>query len=202
MAASIKGANGQPISDRQVRRAIRFLRERGHLRQENGRGTPKMFPLYRAATANSEAAKVGHKVGLRSDIRSDMVSGDVGHHVRDGRTSCPPNLLVLKPSTQTISSPTPPSGAEPSGIAGLGDVDAHGLGDAADLLRARLGPEVFGAWFSKVAIEKIADQVVTITAPTKFIRDWIAYHFAGQVLASLQQAVGVAINAVEIVVRA
>lgn len=191
LAASIKGSHGKPVSDRQVRRAIRFLRERGHLRQENGRGTPKMFPLYREPGAGSEAR--------RSDIRSDMMSAMVGHHVRDGRTSCPPNLTLLKPLTKTTSTPTPPSG--PSGnVAMLGDEDAHALGDAADLLRARLGCEVFDAWFKKVAIEKIADKIVIITAPTRYIRSRLANDFADEILACLKQALGVVIVAVEIVV--
>lgn len=191
LAASIKGSNGQPVSDRQIRRAIRFLRERGHLRQENGRGTPKIFPLYRAAVTAESATR-----------RSDTMSGEVGHHVRDGRTSCPPKLLVLKPSIQTLSSPTPPSRVEPSGdIVRLADVKAHGLGDAADLLRARLGPEIFNAWFSNVAIEAIADQVATFSAPTRFFRNYIADHFADELLVCLKQALGIGIVAVEIVVR-
>ena len=39
LADYIKNANGQRISDRQVRRAIEFLRERGHPRVINCRGT-------------------------------------------------------------------------------------------------------------------------------------------------------------------
>lgn len=154
-----------------------------------------MFPLYR-----STADKLSVEKQL---ITADTMSAMIGHHVRDDRPSCPPNLIVLKPFTQTTSSPTPSSRTELSGeIARLADVEAHGLGDAADILRARLGPEVFNAWFFNVAIEKVADQTLTISAPTRFIRSYIVDHFADDLLAGVKQALGVAILRVEIVVAA
>jgi hypothetical protein len=51
LARHIRNENGQPTSDRQVRRGIAFLTRRGHLRVVRSRGTHNdMFPLYTSAS--------------------------------------------------------------------------------------------------------------------------------------------------------
>jgi hypothetical protein len=96
LADYIKNENGQPASDRQVRRAIGFLVARKHLRIESCRGTRnRMFPLYRAAQPAAAS--------------EDIISSDQGHHVRGVRTSCPPNP-VIKPLSETYTPQSPLSG--------------------------------------------------------------------------------------------
>ncbi len=104
LADYIKNENGQPASDRQVRRAIGFLVARKHLRIESCRGTRnRMFPLYRAAQPAAAS--------------EDIVSSDQGHHVRGVRTSCPPNP-VIKPLSETYT-PKAPHQARTATLFGL-----------------------------------------------------------------------------------
>jgi hypothetical protein len=101
LADYIKNANGQRISDRQVRRAIEFLRERGHLRVNGCRGTTnQMFPLYRPQRPVTADAAEGptssqHEAMSAADNASnnnDIMSEHPGHDVQGVRTSWPPKL--------------------------------------------------------------------------------------------------------------
>jgi hypothetical protein len=72
LAGCINGANDQPMSDRQVRRGIAFLKARNHLRVVERRGARnRMFPLYRAAVQKPVFAKQSE----------DMVSSENSRHV-------------------------------------------------------------------------------------------------------------------------
>lgn len=55
------------------------------------------------------------------------------------------------------------------------------LGLAGSLLRKRLGNEVFEAWFGKVDLVQ-GPPVVTLNAPSRFIRDYLVQHFLEQAL--------------------
>ena len=121
LADYIKNANGQRISDRQVRRAIEFLRERGHLRVINCRGTVnQMFPLYRqerrqASTPAEEATPSPREATSADDNacnNNDIMSEHPGHDVQGPRTSCPPKLST-KPDIK--HNPPGPPLSEPSG---------------------------------------------------------------------------------------
>jgi hypothetical protein len=119
LADYIKNANGQRISDRQVRRAIEFLRERGHLRVINCRGTVnQMFPLYRqqrGAAAVEEATPSpveSMSAAENASNNRDIMSEHPGHDVQGPRTSCPPKLST-KPDIK--QSPPKPPLSEPSG---------------------------------------------------------------------------------------
>jgi hypothetical protein len=131
LADYIKNENGQPASDRQVRRAIGFLVARKHLRIESCRGTRnRMFPLYRAAQPAAAS--------------EDIISSDQGHHVRGVRTSCPPNP-VIKPLSETYTPQSPPSG-EGGNVVWLGERaqepnDTHELGEKTNKRRTE-GQEV------------------------------------------------------------
>ena len=101
LARHIKNANGQPVSERQVRRVVKFLSARGYLRVEHRQGSPNLtFPLYHAPEPPG------------------MMAGEPGHDVQGGRTSCPPNPII-KPSTQTSLSPQTPLSAETDNIVRL-----------------------------------------------------------------------------------
>jgi hypothetical protein len=115
LADYIKNANGQRISDRQVRGAIEFLRERGHLRVDGCRGTTnQMFPLYRpqrpmAAEPADEPAPSQREAVSEADNasnNSDIMSEHPGHDVQGVRTSWPPKLST-KPDIKH-NPPEPP----------------------------------------------------------------------------------------------
>jgi hypothetical protein len=94
LAAHIKGANDQFMSDRQIRRAVAFMEARGHLRVVHRRGTLNcMFPIYRTAKTEARAP--------------DIMSSEEGHDVLGVRTWCPPKPST-KPIIETIDSPLTP----------------------------------------------------------------------------------------------
>jgi hypothetical protein len=121
LADYIKNANGQRISDRQVRRAVEFLRERGHLRIINCRGTVnQMFPLYRQqrqrAAAPADEATPSPREAMSADDNgcnnNNIMSEHPGHDVQGPRTSWPPKLST-KPDIK--HNPPGPPLSEPSG---------------------------------------------------------------------------------------
>jgi hypothetical protein len=77
---------------------------------------------------------------------------------------------------------------------------SHRLGAEGDLLLARLGRDVFRSWFRDVEVKGVADDTLTLLAPTTFIRNWIKNHFTNDVLACWQK-VQPAIMRVEVVSR-
>ena len=77
---------------------------------------------------------------------------------------------------------------------------SHRLGAEGDLLLARLGRDVFRSWFRDVEVKGVADDTLTLLAPTTFIRNWIKNHFTDAVFACWQKAQP-AIKRVEVVSR-
>ncbi|MGO3931786.1 DnaA N-terminal domain-containing protein [Rhodopseudomonas pseudopalustris] len=69
-----------------------------------------------------------------------------------------------------------------------GPSSPDGLGLAGALLRQRLGDDVFRSWFGKVSLVSVVDGIVTLSAPTSFIRDRIISDH-DQLLQSVWQAV-------------
>jgi hypothetical protein len=116
LAARIKNENGEPTSDRQVRRVIAFVAARRHLHVERCSGTSnRMFPLYRATQR------------VTPPPTEDTVSSDHGHDARGVRTSCPPNPIV-KPVSETYTPQSPPSG-ESGNVVRLGERTASSSHD-------------------------------------------------------------------------
>jgi hypothetical protein len=100
LARYIKNENGRPSSARQVRRVIRFLVERGHLRVDGSPGISNlMYPLYRATVTNNIVSSV------QPARTEDIMAGNRGHDVRGVGTSWPPKP-VYKPSIQTYRAET------------------------------------------------------------------------------------------------
>lgn len=58
------------------------------------------------------------------------------------------------------------------------------LGAACEALAQRIGQDRFASWFGKVKLVSQHEDEVTLSAPTKFIRDYINTHFADELLAS------------------
>lgn len=45
-------------------------------------------------------------------------------------------------------------------------------------LKARVGSDTYDAWFARLEFAGCADGVVTLTVPTRFLRQWLAHHYA------------------------
>ncbi|MBS0242597.1 MAG: chromosomal replication initiator protein DnaA [Proteobacteria bacterium] len=50
-------------------------------------------------------------------------------------------------------------------------------------LRARLGEEVFSAWFTSLEFQAFDGQLLRVTVPVKFLRNWIQSHYADALIA-------------------
>jgi chromosomal replication initiator protein len=68
------------------------------------------------------------------------------------------------------------------------------------MLRSKFGDDKFASWFGKVTIKSETPDVVTLEAPTGFIRDYIRTHFATDVL-QVWQSISPNVARVEIVTR-
>jgi len=69
-----------------------------------------------------------------------------------------------------------------------------------DRLRSNAGEDVYSSWFARMDLERIQDDCVYMTVPTKFLKSWIQSHYVDRVLACWQaEAPGV--KRVELSVR-
>ncbi|MEJ2229429.1 MAG: chromosomal replication initiator protein DnaA [Alphaproteobacteria bacterium] len=50
-------------------------------------------------------------------------------------------------------------------------------------LRAELGEDVFTSWFGRVELDSYDGQIVQVSVPTKFLRNWLQSHYAERFLA-------------------
>ena len=50
-------------------------------------------------------------------------------------------------------------------------------------LRAELGEDLYTSWFARMEPEGIADEVLNVSVPTRFLRSWIKSHYVDQLTA-------------------
>jgi chromosomal replication initiator protein len=50
-------------------------------------------------------------------------------------------------------------------------------------LRAEVGDDIFSSWFARMELEGLEDEAVRLTVPTRFLKSWIAAHYAERLLA-------------------
>ncbi|MCX7295448.1 MAG: chromosomal replication initiator protein DnaA [Hyphomicrobiales bacterium] len=67
-------------------------------------------------------------------------------------------------------------------------------------LRAEVGDDVFSSWFARMDLEQLADGVVRLSVPTRFLKSWIQSHYAERVLACWQ-AEQEQVGRIELIVR-
>ena len=84
---------------------------------------------------------------------------------------------------------TKPTDASQSGIngshdAGLGEIDLGGKWDSVSAcLREEVGEAAFQSWLKPIAIRGYEAGVLSLSVPTRFMRDWIAAHYQDRLTA-------------------
>lgn len=48
-------------------------------------------------------------------------------------------------------------------------------------LRSELGEDVFSSWFARMELDRIEDDVATVSVPTRFLKSWIETHYVERV---------------------
>jgi len=69
-----------------------------------------------------------------------------------------------------------------------------------DRLRAEVGEDIFSSWFARIELDNLAGDTVSLSVPTRFLRSWIASHYAEKVL-TCWQGVDTNILRVDLTVR-
>lgn len=83
-------------------------------------------------------------------------------------------------------------------------VDAQGAVQVWDRvlrrLRAELGEDVYASWFKCLELDEVRPPLVTLSVPTKFLRNWIQQHFAEKIAAHFARE-NAALSRIAITVR-
>lgn len=157
----------------------------------------------------------------RKDVAQGFQENQVGRYQLDQGVSMQGLDDQRIPGVESAGDPTsgsaePTQAPEPTVSAPIPD-DAHNMaGQKAastpvDLatqwarirsrLRAEVGDATYASWFKQIDLIGIGDGHVMLAVPTRFIRSWIASHFAERLLA-LWQSEDPAIIKVDVLVRA
>jgi chromosomal replication initiator protein len=54
-------------------------------------------------------------------------------------------------------------------------------------LKASVGEDVFASWFARLDLEEVVDDVVHLSAPTRFLCSWVQSNYADRILESFRQ---------------
>ena len=166
----------------------------------------------------------------RKDVAQGFQGDQLGHHQRDQGVSMQGLDGQHMPATGSTSEPTERTVGEPplsdtplsdtpimsTPTMSTSNTDAHNMaGQKAastpvDLatqwarirsrLRAEVGDATYASWFKQIDLIGIGDGHVMLAVPTRFIRSWIASHFAERLLV-LWQSEDPAIIKVDVLVR-
>ena len=94
----------------------------------------------------------------------------------------------------TISAQTIPASIE------LADTERNQWARFKDRLRTNVGEDFYTSWFARMDLERIHDDCVHMTVPTKFLKSWIQAHYADRVLSCWQSEIP-DVKRVELTVR-
>ena len=53
-------------------------------------------------------------------------------------------------------------------------------------LRTRVGEDVYSSWFARMDLERVQQESVRLSVPTRFLKSWIQAHYAERVLSCCQ----------------
>ena len=71
----------------------------------------------------------------------------------------------------------------------LADVERDQWARFKGRLRTNVGEDFYTSWFARMDLERIHDDCVHMTVPTKFLKSWIQAHYADRVLSCWQSEV-------------
>jgi chromosomal replication initiator protein len=54
-------------------------------------------------------------------------------------------------------------------------------------LKAGVGEDVFASWFARLELEEIVEDVVHLSAPTRFLCSWVQSNYADRILEAFRQ---------------
>ena len=80
---------------------------------------------------------------------------------------------IVTPEAMTVGPSDPASGM------------SERWANACRRLRAELGEAVFGAWFARLELDRIADETAYLSVPTNFLKTWIQSHYVDRLAATL-----------------
>ena len=83
---------------------------------------------------------------------------------------------------------------------GLADVERDQWARFKGRLRTNVGEDFYTSWFARMDLERIHDDCVHMTVPTKFLKSWIQAHYAYRVL-TCWQSEAPSIKRIELTVR-
>src|SRR5437762_7693279 len=69
-----------------------------------------------------------------------------------------------------------------------------------DRLRSSVGDDVYNSWFARVDLERLNNEAVHMSVPTRFLKSWIQTHYAERVLGCWQEELP-NVNRIELTVR-
>lgn len=105
-----------------------------------------------------------------------------------------PELNQKIRTQMTISAETISAGIE------LADIERDQWARFKGRLRTNVGEDFYTSWFARMDLERIHDDCVHMTVPTKFLKSWIQAHYADRVL-SCWQSEAPSVKRVELTVR-
>ena len=112
-------------------------------------------------------------------------------------------VAILSPnrnSLQKITSQMTLSAQSVSANVELADTERDQWARFKDRLRTNVGEDFYSSWFARMDLERIQDDCVHMTVPTKFLKSWIQTHYTDRVLACWQAEVP-DIKRIELTVR-
>jgi hypothetical protein len=174
-------------TDRGVRKAIKALVRCGHIQIEGtarGRGSAETYrPLVKRRNGGSAI-----ETERRNGGSWNSEAGNPEQRSMKGGTLVPP-----LPYKNPIKNP--------GAYARAGGEGSYGGWDGPkEQLCKLLGLEIVESWFKKAAYDGSKDGVVTLSVPTKFLRDWIENNYSGA-LSKAWKAADPSVRSVRIIVR-
>lgn len=200
------------VSERTVWSAIRELEARGWLivkrrelgvRASDGRricGGKGVANVYLPAVHSSQltATNAGRMLATGCDLSAPKARSPL--RPLDPQSSQNPTPKLATGCDPTLNLPSEGNPTRARGRAREDAPPAHALGAAGDRLLARLGKATFVTWFEQLRVEGASDGCMTLSAPSRFHRDWVMTHFS-EAMRDCWSSEDRAIRQVEVVVR-
>lgn len=109
------------------------------------------------------------------DTESDFDSHELSSNMLDGN-----DIQLAVPAAAKLQRS---GGAASDATAAMGAVDISKMGQKVRAaLKATLGDEVYSSWFNALEFQSFDGELLTVTVPVKFLRNWIQTHYTEALL--------------------